>query len=42
VVRLRLIGGCKGCPASRDTIDHSIRVAIERAAPEVRHVEVTQ
>jgi Fe-S cluster biogenesis protein NfuA/nitrite reductase/ring-hydroxylating ferredoxin subunit len=38
--RLRLLGGCRGCPSSRSTIDQAIRRAIEDAAPEVLRIEV--
>jgi Fe-S cluster biogenesis protein NfuA len=39
-VHLQLDGTCKSCPSSRDTLDSRIRLAIERAAPEVTGIEV--
>jgi hypothetical protein len=39
VVRLRLAGGCNGCPSSSVTVT-AIERAIEDAAPEVVRVEV--
>jgi Fe-S cluster biogenesis protein NfuA/nitrite reductase/ring-hydroxylating ferredoxin subunit len=40
VVRLRLLGTCRGCPSSRATLEHTIEAAIETAAPEVARIEV--
>jgi Fe-S cluster biogenesis protein NfuA/nitrite reductase/ring-hydroxylating ferredoxin subunit len=40
VVRLRLLGTCRGCPSSRATLEHTIEAAIEAAAPEVARIEV--
>ncbi len=40
VVRLRLVGGCDGCPSSRITITDSIERAISTAAPEVSGIDV--
>jgi Fe-S cluster biogenesis protein NfuA len=40
VVRLRLLGGCDGCPSSRITITDAIERAITSAAPEVSAIDV--
>jgi Fe-S cluster biogenesis protein NfuA len=41
-VHLGLQGTCKTCPSSRDTLDSRIRLAIERAAPEVTGIQVEE
>ncbi len=40
VVRLRLLGGCDGCPSSQLTITDAIERAITSAAPEVSGIDV--
>jgi Fe-S cluster biogenesis protein NfuA/nitrite reductase/ring-hydroxylating ferredoxin subunit len=40
VVRLRMMGSCHGCPSSAATMEHTVRQAIEDAAPEVTKVEL--
>lgn len=39
-VSLRLLGSCDGCPSSRQTVESTIREAIEAAAPEVVRIDV--
>src|SRR5690606_28709795 len=38
VARLRMRGTCDGCPASSVTLEHAIREAIARRAPEIEEV----
>ena len=40
VARLRLVGHCKGCPASAATLELAIKEAIEEAAPDLAGLEV--
>lgn len=40
VVRLRLLGSCRGCPSSRATIEGTLKRAIFDAAPEVTQIDV--
>lgn len=40
VVRLKMLGSCDGCPSSAATLEHTVRRAIEDAAPEVVRIEV--
>jgi Fe-S cluster biogenesis protein NfuA/nitrite reductase/ring-hydroxylating ferredoxin subunit len=40
VARLRLVGHCKGCPASEATLELAIKKAIEDAAPDLAGLEV--
>jgi Fe-S cluster biogenesis protein NfuA/nitrite reductase/ring-hydroxylating ferredoxin subunit len=40
VARLRLVGHCKGCPASEATLELAIRKALEEAAPDLAGLEV--
>jgi Fe-S cluster biogenesis protein NfuA/nitrite reductase/ring-hydroxylating ferredoxin subunit len=40
VARLRLVGHCKGCPASEATLELAIKKAIEEAAPDLEGLEV--
>ena len=40
VAHLELEGTCRGCPSSQATIEHTLRRAIEEAAPELGGVEV--
>lgn len=40
VVRLRLLGTCRGCPSSRSTVQDLIRASLEAAAPELAAIEV--
>ncbi len=40
VAKLRLVGHCKGCPASEATLETAIRTAIEEAAPDLDGLEV--
>jgi Fe-S cluster biogenesis protein NfuA len=42
VVRLRLTGGCDGCPSSQATLTDTIERAISAAAPEVSGVVVEE
>lgn len=42
VLRLRLLGNCSGCPSSRATTEHTIKRAIESAAPEILRIEVEE
>lgn len=39
VVRLRLIGSCRGCPGSALTLRDAVEEAIRRLAPEIERVE---
>lgn len=41
VLRLRMMGSCDGCPSSAVTLQTAVRQAIEQAAPEIVHIEVT-
>lgn len=41
-VRLRMTGTCDGCPASGVTLEHAIREAIARAAPEIASVRLEE
>jgi Fe-S cluster biogenesis protein NfuA/nitrite reductase/ring-hydroxylating ferredoxin subunit len=41
-VRLRLMGSCDGCPSSRATVEHTLRRAVEEAAPEVTRIDVEE
>lgn len=38
--RIRLVGSCDGCPSSKATVEHTLRRAIEAAAPELAGIEV--
>jgi Fe-S cluster biogenesis protein NfuA/nitrite reductase/ring-hydroxylating ferredoxin subunit len=40
VAHLRLVGHCKGCPASQATLQTAIETAIEEAAPDLLGLEV--
>jgi Fe-S cluster biogenesis protein NfuA/nitrite reductase/ring-hydroxylating ferredoxin subunit len=40
VVRVKMLGSCRGCPSSAATVEHTVRQAIEEAAPEVSRIEV--
>jgi len=40
VAKLRLVGHCKGCPASEATLELAIKQAIEEAAPDLQGLEV--
>ena len=40
VARLRLVGHCKGCPASAATLELAIKEAIDEAAPDLAGLEV--
>ncbi len=40
VARLRLVGHCKGCPASAATLELAIKDAIDQAAPDLVGLEV--
>jgi len=40
VVRVKMLGSCRGCPSSAATMEHTVRQAIEEAAPEVARIEV--
>jgi Fe-S cluster biogenesis protein NfuA/nitrite reductase/ring-hydroxylating ferredoxin subunit len=40
VARLRLVGHCKGCPASEATLELAIKKAIEETAPDLEGMEV--
>lgn len=42
VARLRLLGGCDGCPSSSVTLNLAIEGAIEAAAPEITAIEVEE
>jgi len=37
---LRFLGSCSGCPSSRATVEHTVRRAIEEAAPEIATIEI--
>lgn len=41
-VHLRMTGTCDGCPASGVTLEHAIREAIARAAPEIASVRLEE
>ena len=40
VAQLRLVGHCKGCPASEATLELAIQTALEEAAPDLDGLEV--
>jgi Fe-S cluster biogenesis protein NfuA/nitrite reductase/ring-hydroxylating ferredoxin subunit len=40
VARLRLVGHCKGCPASEATLELAIKQALEETAPDLEGLEV--
>ncbi|HTE62642.1 MAG TPA: NifU family protein [Solirubrobacteraceae bacterium] len=40
VARLRLVGHCRGCPASEATLELAIKTALEEAAPDLDGLEV--
>ncbi len=40
VARLRLLGGCEGCPASASTLEHAIMQALDEHAPDLAGVEL--
>jgi Fe-S cluster biogenesis protein NfuA len=40
VARLKLVGSCKGCPASAATLELAIKEAIDAAAPDLAGLEV--
>jgi Fe-S cluster biogenesis protein NfuA/nitrite reductase/ring-hydroxylating ferredoxin subunit len=40
VAHLKLVGSCKGCPASQATLQDAIETAIEEAAPDLLGLEV--
>lgn len=40
VAKLKLVGHCKGCPASEATLELAIKTAIEEAAPDLEGLEV--
>ena len=40
VAKLRLVGHCKGCPASEATLELAIKKALEEAAPDLEGLEV--
>lgn len=40
VARMRLVGHCKGCPASEATLELAIKKALEDAAPDLEGLEV--
>ena len=40
VARMRLVGSCKGCPASQATLELAIRKALEETAPDLEGLEV--
>jgi Fe-S cluster biogenesis protein NfuA/nitrite reductase/ring-hydroxylating ferredoxin subunit len=42
VVQLRLEGSCSGCPSSTMTLKLAIENAIQKAAPEVEHIEAVE
>ncbi len=39
VVKVRLVGACKGCPMSQMTLKHGIERIIKQEVPEVAKVE---
>ncbi len=40
VARLRLLGACHGCPASRQTLEQAVHDALDAAAPDLLGIEV--
>jgi Fe-S cluster biogenesis protein NfuA/nitrite reductase/ring-hydroxylating ferredoxin subunit len=40
VAKLRLVGHCRGCPASEATLELAIKTALEEAAPDLEGLEV--
>ncbi|MGW0021363.1 NifU family protein [Rhodococcus sp. NPDC003382] len=40
VVRLRLLGNCRGCPSSAATLELTVRDAVRAAAPEITELDV--
>ena len=40
VARLRMLGGCEGCPASASTLEHAIMGALDEHAPDLAGVEL--
>ena len=40
VVRLRLLGNCRGCPSSAVTLELAVRDAVRAAAPEITELDV--
>ncbi|MFD6672909.1 NifU family protein [Rhodococcus zopfii] len=40
VVRLRLLGNCRGCPSSAVTLELAVRDAVRAAAPEITDLDV--
>ncbi|HWV37275.1 MAG TPA: NifU family protein [Vulgatibacter sp.] len=40
VATLRFLGSCSGCPSSRATVEHTVRRAIEEAAPEIVAIRI--
>ena len=40
VARLRMLGGCEGCPASASTLENAIMGALEENAPDLAGVEL--
>ena len=40
VARLRMLGGCEGCPASASTLEHAIMHALDEHAPDLAGVEL--
>ena len=41
VLHLRMLGSCDGCPSSAVTLQLAVKQAIEEAAPEIVHIDVT-
>ena len=39
VVKLKLIGACRGCPMSQMTLKMSIERALRKAIPEIKEVQ---
>lgn len=39
VVKVRLVGACKGCPMSQMTLKHGIERILKQEVPEVTRVE---
>ena len=40
VIDLRMLGSCDGCPSSSVTLQLAVKEALERAAPEIVHINV--
>ncbi len=40
VARLKMLGGCEGCPASASTLEHAIMHALDEHAPDLAGVEL--